>query len=393
MLSDLRVRLWYLREDFRRWLREKPVSWMLYCMPAHEDKNLPSLEECYRLMNEWEYIYPDPFEKQLTLSPVTDCDLSLIVPVYNSQDMIRRCVDSLINQKTKYNYQILLIDDGSTDNTAQILDKYAKTNTKIKVIHQENRGISGARNRGITESTGTYIGFVDNDDNVSEFYVEELLSRALTSEADVVKCGHLEVNKDGKVLREVKGNDISVKNGLGSDFTKVNGYIWGEVIRRSLATQFSFPLGYWFEDMITHPLIFRIAKSIECLPQPLYTKVNHGDNASAVIWRTNNPKSIDQVMLFKYCIDQLQRQHLPIDQNLLILGLHELGSMLNGRVKDSEHRKVAFRLSCEVIKEINDSIKPTPKLSIPQKNLLKSFLERDYLHWLKTISISPRIVR
>ena len=92
--------------------------------------------------------------------------ISVIVPVYNVEEYLDRCIESIVNQTYK-NLEILLIDDGSTDNSYNICDKWAKKDNRIKVVHKENGGVSSARNVGLDVATGDYIGFVDSDDYIS----------------------------------------------------------------------------------------------------------------------------------------------------------------------------------------------------------------------------------
>ena len=99
--------------------------------------------------------------------------VSVIIPVFNAGKNVENCIQSLLNQTYK-NFEILIIDDGSTDNTLTILEKYER-NKKIKVIHQTNSGVSTARNLGISEANGKYIGFVDADDRVRPNYLEDLV--------------------------------------------------------------------------------------------------------------------------------------------------------------------------------------------------------------------------
>ena len=105
------------------------------------------------------------------------CKVSVIVPVYNVEDYIRECLDSLINQ-TLTDIEIILVDDGSKDLSGTICDEYAKKDCRIKVIHKENGGQSSARNAGLKVSTGEYILFVDSDDYIVENTLETLLNEA-----------------------------------------------------------------------------------------------------------------------------------------------------------------------------------------------------------------------
>ena len=103
-------------------------------------------------------------------------DLSVIIPLYNAEPFIRKCVDSLISQKTKYRYEIILVNDGSTDQTQKVMEEYSqKYPLLIQIVTQQNRGISVARNEGIAKARGKYIGFIDQDDWVKDQYIDCLL--------------------------------------------------------------------------------------------------------------------------------------------------------------------------------------------------------------------------
>ncbi len=113
--------------------------------------------------------------------------ISVIVPVYNVENYIRQCVDSLLNQ-TLPSIEIILVDDGATDTSPKICDEYANKYSNIKVLHKANGGLGSARNAGMKEARGKYIGFVDSDDYVSEKMYETLLKLAETNKADCAYC-------------------------------------------------------------------------------------------------------------------------------------------------------------------------------------------------------------
>lgn len=122
--------------------------------------------------------------------------VSIIVPVYNVQKYIRRCLDSIINQTYK-TLEIILIDDGSTDDSGKICDEYAKKDNRIIVKHNTNRGVSYARNYGIKLANGQYLSFIDPDDYVDLDYIENLLRPMLEDDYDLVVCNikHVYTNK------------------------------------------------------------------------------------------------------------------------------------------------------------------------------------------------------
>lgn len=144
--------------------------------------------------------------------------ISIIVPVYNAERGLERCVDSIICQ-TQQNIEIILIDDGSTDRSLDICQKYAKIDCRIKIIHQNNAGVSVTRNRGIEIARGEYIGFVDSDDWIEPSMFERLLQEAENTGADVVMCDVTTVYEDGRTqadtITQLSGNRTLER----SDFT------------------------------------------------------------------------------------------------------------------------------------------------------------------------------
>ena len=127
--------------------------------------------------------------------------ISVIVPVYNVEKYLNRCVDSIINQTYK-NLEIILVDDGSPDNCGRICDEYAKKDSRIKVIHKENSGVSSARNKGIDIAKGKWISFIDSDDWIEEDYFKLMLSSAKENDADIVLCGYKRIWKNN--IEEIK---------------------------------------------------------------------------------------------------------------------------------------------------------------------------------------------
>ena len=144
--------------------------------------------------------------------------ISIIVPVYNGEEFLSKCIESIVMQ-TEKDLELILIDDGSSDNSGLLCDQYARSDSRIKVIHQKNAGVSAARNRGINIASGEYIGFVDSDDWVEPNMFERLLQEARNTDADIVMCDATTVYDDGHIqvdtITQLSGNQILKK----SDFT------------------------------------------------------------------------------------------------------------------------------------------------------------------------------
>lgn len=168
--------------------------------------------------------------------------ITVIIPVYNVEEYLRRCIDSVINQ-TYRNLEIICINDGSTDNCGKILDEYAKKDDRIIVIHQKNKGVAAAKNRGLEIMTGSHVGFVDSDDWIEPEFFEEAHAEIIKNNADIFCSGIYEDKDDICTKRE---NKLAVKNGIldrndvllyvfKRDYYKNFGaYLWNKLFRAEL---------------------------------------------------------------------------------------------------------------------------------------------------------------
>lgn len=125
--------------------------------------------------------------------------VSIIIPVYNSENYIGKCIESILAQTYK-NYEIILINDGSKDNSLDILKEYEKQNGKIKIYNQSNCGVANTRNNGIQYSSGEYIMFIDNDDYISPDYIEIFINEINKNDYDIVIGGYKRINTKEKIL-------------------------------------------------------------------------------------------------------------------------------------------------------------------------------------------------
>lgn len=143
--------------------------------------------------------------------------ISIIVPIYNSEKTIMRCIESIISQSYK-NFEILLIDDGSTDNSFKICTSYSQKDKRIKSFHKKNEGVSSSRNYGLNIAQGEYITFIDSDDYVLEHYLEHLLSK----DSDLVICGF-------KDMPNPNGNETYLDEGIYNNKTIIGKFLSKEI--------------------------------------------------------------------------------------------------------------------------------------------------------------------
>ncbi|QFJ53909.1 glycosyltransferase [Pseudobutyrivibrio xylanivorans] len=201
--------------------------------------------------------------------------VSIIVPMYNVAEYLGKCLDSIMGQSyTKL--QILLIDDGSTDRTATIAKQYARIDSRFTYIHQENKGLSGARNTGIENANGEYIAFVDSDDWIEPDYVSHMVQDALKTDADIIICGYVEEGGSCRQISLDKSNGFSRTSAmriLGNIFTE--DYLamivaWNKLYKKQVFDKVRFAVGKIHEDEFAIHRIIDESKLICTVPEPLY---------------------------------------------------------------------------------------------------------------------------
>jgi len=170
------------------------------------------------------------------------CLISVIIPVYNVEKYVERCLDSVINQTYK-NLEIILIDDGSTDNSGKICDEYVKKDNRIIVVHKENGGVSSARNIGIELANGDYIGFVDSDDYIEKEMYENLFNNLIKYNVDISMCNYYIEKNSKKTFHKHDIKDILLINNKAEFFELLNsnyykGFLWNKLFKAEVIKKF-----------------------------------------------------------------------------------------------------------------------------------------------------------
>ena len=186
--------------------------------------------------------------------------ISVIIPIFNSSKTLERTLESIINQKYR-NLEIILVNDGSTDNSLEICERYANRDSRVVVVNQKNQGVGKARNHGIDISTGDFISFVDSDDTIDENYFEVLISTMMKYNLDMVGSD-VRVVFDDQIIypyeKEINGTILNkgqtIKNYLNF---KISSAVWGKLYRRELIGETKFPSININEDFIFEWEIFK----------------------------------------------------------------------------------------------------------------------------------------
>lgn len=274
--------------------------------------------------------------------------ISVIVPVYNVEKYLTRCVDSILNQSYK-NFELILVDDGSPDQSGVICDEYALKDKRIEVIHKENKGISDARNIGLEYSKGTFITFIDSDDLVHAYYLEHLYRLIKMTNADIVIGNFVSstivkesifTETTSEIIHEL--SSIEALELFTSTFITQMVVAWGKLYKKELFADIRFPLGKLHEDdFTTYKLIYK-AHKVVITSKPLLFYFKHKnsmtgsginitkclDKAEALLERAAFFGSIQQIKLmngtYKMAFSELRILLIHINYNLSLLSIKEL---------------------------------------------------------------------
>lgn len=198
--------------------------------------------------------------------------ISVIIPVYNVERYLNQCIDSVVSQ-TYHNLEIILVDDGSSDNSGEICDKYAAKDNRIVVIHKTNGGLSDARNAGIKIAKGKYIGFVDSDDWIDSEMYDQLMTSISNSNSDIAICGLYREYLNKTAYNEILDcGSFSSQVALGKliDNTDIHDHACTKLFKTELWNNIEFPVGKYYEDILTTYKLFAKAKKVSAIKNCLY---------------------------------------------------------------------------------------------------------------------------
>ena len=200
--------------------------------------------------------------------------ISVIVPIYNVEKYLARCVDSIVNQTYK-NLEIILVDDGSPDRCPQMCDDYAEKDSRIKVVHKKNGGLSDARNAGMAVATGEYISFIDSDDYVSDDFFECLLDVMNKENSDIAECSVVKFYDDNR-FDEIS-DDLSVKTYDTQDAMSAliaenpfHQHVWNKLYKTELVKDIPYAVGKLNEDEFWTYRVFGRANKVARLNKTMY---------------------------------------------------------------------------------------------------------------------------
>ena len=237
--------------------------------------------------------------------------ISIIVPVYNTEKYLEKCIDSILHQEFT-DFELILVDDGSTDSSSTICDHYERLDPRVKCMHRPNQGQSAARNYGLQFSTGKYIGFVDSDDYVSPLLFKTLYNNIIAYHCDLSICGIALEYPNQTVCSEFPDGEfpkvLSQKEAL-IDVCKDNGfgvYPCNKLFKRELLEKYPFKEGHIYEDaLIVVPMLLKEDIRVVFSPEPCYYYVQRQNSSMHQAFTESN---------FEYITVWMQNRKLVVEK-------------------------------------------------------------------------------
>lgn len=236
--------------------------------------------------------------------------ISIVVPIYNVENYLKKCVETIIGQTYK-NLEIILVDDGSTDNSGKICDEMKEIDNRIRVIHKENGGLSDARNVGLDEAHGKYISFIDSDDYIDSNFIETLYKMCIENNAEIAQCNFRKVGYDFKDKEDEKIETI-VKNGKQMIYDIYSGkhmiYIvaWNKLYKTEIFGDIRYPKGKINEDEATTYKLFYKANKVAVTNKKLYNDVYR---KNSIMNSKYNIKRLDAIWAFEKRIEFFEEKN------------------------------------------------------------------------------------
>lgn len=295
-------------------------------------------------------------------------DLQIVIPAYNVEAYLDACMDSVLSQETDYSYHVILVDDGAKDGTPAICDKY-DTDPRVTVIHQANRGLSGARNTGMQQIFGKYLMFLDSDDILLPGAVQAMLDTAFDHDCDLVEGSacYLFENRQ-EIMHRFPGSAKAE-----DPYTTLHGHAWGKLYRAELFADLCFPEGFWYEDSIMTFLIFPQLKNAWVTDQLCY---GYRINQAGIVRSSHGkPRSVETYWLTEQLMEAYAAAGFPVTQEYFRSILHQF-RLNQHRVSDlsKEIQESVFVLSCDLLARWF----PEDMTDKQYRQLLKTLHSRDF---------------
>ena len=304
-------------------------------------------------------------------------DCAVIIPTYNCARYIVSCVESVLKANTKYNIRIIIINDGSTDETRNLLKRYEGRNDCI-VIHQDNKGFSGARNTGLDIANGKYIMFVDADDQLCGHAIDALLDDAFAHDADVVGSNYMTVTPEGTKIQEFRKH---IRQKIDPTGGALSGMPWSKVYKSELFEHLRFPERYWYEDSINAQIVWPLSKTVYTIPDITYAYTQNPLGISQT--SIHSPKAIDSLYITEALFHDKPYFGLKLDAKAFSYFLRMVRLTYKRTCRcNTEIAKSIFCVQCELYQKFRD-VKPD---SDAYRDIEAALQTRNFRKYLKAVA-------
>ena len=271
--------------------------------------------------------------------------ISVIVPVYNVEKYLKRCLDSIINQTFK-DIEIICINDGSTDNSGEILNSYAQKDKRIKIIEQTNSGLSAVRNKGIDIASGEYISFIDSDDWIDKNFYENLYNAACKNDADIAACGIIRLSEYRKKYLLQFEKEITLENPDKKfeicDIPDIN-YVWNKIYKLDKIRKYNlkFLEGYVYEDVLFTPQTVFYLKKLVTVPDTYYY---YWRTPNSIVAKKSNKKDLEHTRTL--ALEFIKKHKISIEKHITKVKRYKIFgiSFLKIRTKGSKKQYLLFNI-------------------------------------------------
>lgn len=308
------------------------------------------------------------------LSHKDDFDLEIIIPVYNVEEYVDKCLESVIGQKTNYNFLVVVVNDGSTDGSRDLLVKYGKY-PNVEIIDQKNAGLSSARNAGLKHLRGRYVTFVDSDDWLLPGAVESLMNAAVKYDADLVEGGFKILY--GQKLTPGNSHELTVSDRW---MGRLQGYAWGKVVRSELFAKSCFPVGYLFEDTLMSLTIYPQCHRIVTITDNVYVYRANPNGITATT--SHSPRAVEGVLVtIQVLEDNLSRGIRPDMQEYDNFLRSEVSNtfFLTYMLRNREVSRHVFSVYCRLLKQYFPGFETSNSQLMPLERALRTKDYRGYV--------------
>ena len=320
--------------------------------------------------------------------------VSVIIPVYNTEKYLKECLDSVISQTLK-DIEIICINDGSTDNSVDILKEYAKNDIRIKIVNQQNGGRSVARNSGLQVACGKYIMFCDSDDQYKQNMCETLYNLIKKNKTDIACC-EIAVNYECDHNLQESDKDYYAlkfegkKECTTGDLLKIDGSVCNKIFSKKIIDKFNikFPEGLVYEDTAFFFMYYSICQNAYFIKQPLYIYIRHEGSIMNETFK-GSEKAIDHIKIMDAVYSHLINSKIWDKYKNIFFEAYLLYFLFSYRHSLKNQKKLVFDYAIKFLKKFKE--KDFAYVPNNIKDELKNILRRKYGNEKKPLTFLQKI--